>query len=94
MPVVGVALAPGQLEYGERRRHDEMHQRITAWLLEQDCARVPVDARLEPRQCHNPSTPVQLDSVLCRLDAVLPTRLHGPGARTAPGGAGAGRGSG
>lgn len=77
VPVVGVALAPGQPEYGERRRHDEVHQRITTWLLEQDCARVPVNTRLDPRQWRNPSTPGQLDSVLCRLDAVLTTRLHG-----------------
>jgi hypothetical protein len=77
VPVVGVVLAPGQREYGERRRHDEVHQRITTWLLEQDCARVPVDTRLDPRQWRNPSTPGQLDSVLCRLDAVLTTRLHG-----------------
>lgn len=77
VPVVGVALAPGQLEYGERRGHDQVHQRITTWLLEQDCARVPVDTRLDPRQWRNPSMPSQLDSVLCRLDAVLTTRLHG-----------------
>lgn len=77
VPVVGVALAPGQPEYGERRRHDEVHQRIAAWLVGQDCARVPVDTRLDPRHWRNPSTPDQLDSVLCRLDAVLTTRLHG-----------------
>lgn len=77
VPVVGVVLALGQREYGERRRHDEVHQRITTWLLEQDCARVPVDTRLDPRQWRNPSTPGQLDSVLCRLDSVLTTRLHG-----------------
>lgn len=38
---------------------------------------MPVDTRLDPRQWRNPSTPGQLDSVLCRLDAVLTTRLHG-----------------
>jgi exopolysaccharide biosynthesis predicted pyruvyltransferase EpsI len=54
-----------------------VHQRITTWLLKQECARVPVDTRLDPRQWRNPSTPGQLDSVLCRLDAVLTTRLHG-----------------
>lgn len=77
VPVVGVVLAPGQPEYGERRRHDEVHQRIKAWMLEQDCAWVPVDTRLDPRHWRNPSTPGQLDSVLCRLDSVLTTRLHG-----------------
>jgi hypothetical protein len=76
-PVVGVVLAPGQSEYGNRRRHDEVHQRITAWLLSQDCARVPVDTRLDPRHWRQHSTPDQLDSVLCRLDMVLSTRLHG-----------------
>ncbi|MGH3900880.1 MAG: hypothetical protein ACRDTA_22075 [Pseudonocardiaceae bacterium] len=34
VPVVGVVLAPGQREYGQRRRHDEVHQQITAWLVE------------------------------------------------------------
>jgi len=77
VPVVGVVLAPGQREYGQRCRHEEVHQRLTAWLLGQDCARVPVDTRLDPRHWRNPSTPGQLDSVLCRLDAVLTTRLHG-----------------
>lgn len=76
-PVVGVVLAPSQLEYGDRRRQDEVHQRITAWLLRQDCARVPVDTRLDRRHWLNHSTPDQLDSVLCRLDMVLSTRLHG-----------------
>ncbi|MGH3900879.1 MAG: polysaccharide pyruvyl transferase family protein [Pseudonocardiaceae bacterium] len=38
---------------------------------------MPVDTRLDPRHWRNASTPGQLDSVLCRLDAVLTTRLHG-----------------
>jgi hypothetical protein len=39
VPVVGVVLAPGQPEYRERRRHELVHERLAAWLTEQDCAR-------------------------------------------------------
>lgn len=77
VPVVGVILAPGQHEYGQRRRHDLVHERLATWLAEQDCARIPVDTRLDPRSWCHAATPTQLDSLLGRLDAVLTTRLHG-----------------
>jgi hypothetical protein len=77
VPVVGVILAPGQLEYGARRRHDVVHERLGAWLAGQDCARVPLDTRLDSRQWRSCATPDQLDSLLRRLDAVVTTRLHG-----------------
>jgi hypothetical protein len=77
VPVVGVILAPGQPEYGERRRHQAAHQRLEAWLSDQDCARVAVDTRLDPRHWRSCATPDQLDSLLRRLDAVVTTRLHG-----------------
>lgn len=76
-PVIGVVLAPGQPEYGERRRHDQVHQRLADWLTQQDCARIPVDTRLDPRDWRHAATPGQLDALLGRLDAVVSTRLHG-----------------
>ncbi|MFN2494288.1 MAG: polysaccharide pyruvyl transferase family protein [Pseudonocardiaceae bacterium] len=77
VPVIGVVLAPGQPEYGERRRHDTVHQRLATWLAEQDCVRIPIDTRLDPRNWRHAATPDQLDSLFGRLDAVLTTRLHG-----------------
>lgn len=77
VPVVGVVLAPGQREYGPRRRHGAVHRAVTGWLARQDCARVPLDTRLDPtdwRLCH---TPDQFGSLLARLDLVVTTRLHG-----------------
>jgi len=77
VPVVGVVFAPGQPEYGEQRRHDLVHRRIGRWLAGQDCVRVPIDTRLDPRDWRHAATPGQLDSLLRRLDVVLTTRLHG-----------------
>lgn len=77
VPVVGVILAPGQPEYRGRRRHGLVHERLGAWLAGQDCARVTLDTRLDPRPWSSCDTPDQLGSVVRRLDAVLTTRLHG-----------------
>ncbi|MGH3913943.1 MAG: polysaccharide pyruvyl transferase family protein [Pseudonocardiaceae bacterium] len=77
VPVIGVILAPGQREYGQRRRHDMVHERLATWLAERDCTRIPIDTRLDPRDWRHAATPAQLDSLLGRLDAVLTTRLHG-----------------
>ncbi len=77
LPVVGVVLAPGQAEYGARRRHDVVHEALARWLIAQDCARVPVDTRLDTRDWRSAATPAQLDALLARLDAVVTTRLHG-----------------
>jgi hypothetical protein len=77
VPVAGVVLAPGQGEYGTRRRHDEVHERLTAWLAARDCARVTLDTRLDGRDWRSFATPDQLLSVVRRLDVVVTTRLHG-----------------
>lgn len=77
VPVIGVVLAPEQPEYGLRRRHSPVHDRLTAWLAEQDCARIPVDTRLDPRDWRHTAKPDQLDALLRRLDVVVTTRLHG-----------------
>jgi hypothetical protein len=77
VPVAGVVLAPGQGEYGARRRHGEVHARLTSWLRDQDCARLPLDTRLDGREWRSFGTPDQLLSVVGRLDVVVTTRLHG-----------------
>lgn len=77
VPVIGVVLAPGQSEYGQYRRHDAVHEKLAGWLGRQDCARIPIDTRLDATDWRHATTPEQLDSLFRRLDAVLSTRLHG-----------------
>jgi hypothetical protein len=77
MPVTGVILAPGQAEYGERRRHDQVHDALAARLKHKDCAPVPLDTRLDNTEWRNCTTPDQFVAILRRLDLVVSTRLHG-----------------
>jgi hypothetical protein len=77
VPVIGVVFAPGQREYGSRGRHDVVHDAVTRWLTGLDCARVPLDSRLDPTDWRHCGTPDQFTSLLARLDAVVTTRLHG-----------------
>lgn len=77
LPVVGVILAPGQSEYAARRRHDEVADRLTAWLGSRDCARLPLDTRLDTNDWRCSSTPDQFAAIVERLDMVVTTRLHG-----------------
>ncbi|QKG18876.1 Polysaccharide pyruvyl transferase [Actinomadura verrucosospora] len=77
VPVAGVVLAPGQREYGTRRRHDRIQAELTGWLAGRECARLPLDTRLDPRDWRLFSTAAELESALRRLDVVVTTRLHG-----------------
>jgi hypothetical protein len=77
VPVVGVALAHGQGEYGGARRHERVNDAVAAWLRTADCAAVPLDTRLDRADWTLARTPGQYISLLRRLDAVVTTRLHG-----------------
>jgi hypothetical protein len=77
VPVAGVALATGQGEYGERRRHDMVTGRITGWLGSKTCAPVPLETRLDIRDWRLCSTAEAFMSLVARLDIVVTTRLHG-----------------
>ncbi|MBA9006773.1 polysaccharide pyruvyl transferase family protein [Thermomonospora cellulosilytica] len=77
VPVVGVVLAPGQPEYGSRRRHEQVEEELTGWLNARDCARVPIDTRLDPYGWRNAGTAAQVEALIRRLDLVVTTRLHG-----------------
>lgn len=77
VPVTGVVLAHGQREYGERGRHTDVTETIIGWLAGKDCARVPLDTRLDAEDWRLARTPAQLESVVRRLDLVVTTRLHG-----------------
>lgn len=76
-PVVGVILTDGQHEYGPRRRHEQVSERVTHWLAGKDCARLELETRLDTRDWHLSATPAQVESVLARLDLVVTDRLHG-----------------
>jgi hypothetical protein len=77
VPVVGVFLAHPQPEYGERQRHPDVSRRLVTWLGTKDCARLPLDSRLDPRDWRLSATPGELESLVRRLDVVVTTRLHG-----------------
>lgn len=77
VPVVGVVLTHGQGEYGPRRRHKEVADRVTGWLAARDCARLELDTRLDARDWRHCATPGQFLSAAARLDVVVTDRLHG-----------------
>lgn len=77
VPVVGVMLAPPQPEYGLRRRHEEVDRELTGWLNGRDCARVPLDPRLDLYGWRSATTPAQAEAVIRRLDLVVTTRVQG-----------------
>lgn len=77
VPVVGVALAPGQAEYGARGRHGAVHDLLGEWLRDLDAARVPVDTRLDTTDWRHCATPDQFAALVSRLDVLAGTRLHG-----------------
>ncbi|MER7014501.1 polysaccharide pyruvyl transferase family protein [Saccharopolyspora sp. NPDC000359] len=77
IPVVGVALAPDQPEYGSRRAHDAVHPELLAWLNRLDCARLELNTRLALDDWRCCNTAEQFGSLVDRVDVVVTTRLHG-----------------
>ncbi|MEH3156981.1 MAG: polysaccharide pyruvyl transferase family protein [Gordonia paraffinivorans] len=77
VPVVGLCLAPGQAEYGDRRRHDRAHALIVDWLGGIDCAVEHLDTRLDTATPARLRTVDHFDSRMARVDLVVTTRLHG-----------------
>ncbi|QBI55214.1 polysaccharide pyruvyl transferase family protein [Streptomonospora litoralis] len=77
VPVVGVTQAPGQPEYGDRGDHAEVHAELARWLTTKDCARVPLDTRLDTSDPEHCATYTQFDALVRRVDLVVTTRLHG-----------------
>lgn len=77
VPVVGVVRAPGQPEYGQRSAHTEVHRRLGRWLAGRDCARFPLDTRLDAQDWLHCSDTAQFDALVSRTDLVVTTRLHG-----------------
>lgn len=77
VPVIGVALARGQGEYGAARRHERVTEAVGDWLRESRFAVVPVETRLDSGDWMSAARPEQLIGVIRRLDAIVSTRLHG-----------------
>ncbi|MFD6952604.1 polysaccharide pyruvyl transferase [Nocardiopsis sp. TSRI0078] len=77
VPVVGVATAPGQREYRGRSAHAGVHRALERWLVAKDCARVPVDTRLDTADWLHCGEPHQFDALVRRMDLLVTTRLHG-----------------
>ncbi|WP_017572295.1 polysaccharide pyruvyl transferase family protein [Nocardiopsis halotolerans] len=77
VPVVGVITAPGQGEYRDRSAHAEVHRALGRWLVAKNCARVPVDTRLDTDDWLHCAAPHQFDALVRRMDLVVTTRLHG-----------------
>ena len=75
--VTGLVLAPQQHEYGQRRRHDPVHDRLVHWVAGLDCATVELDTRLDTNSWRHCSTPDQFLALISRMDVVVTTRLHG-----------------
>jgi hypothetical protein len=77
VPVIGVAIASGQGEYGVNRKHERVNECMAAWLREADLCAVPLDTRLDRNDWTLAREPAQFISLLRRVDAVVTTRLHG-----------------
>jgi hypothetical protein len=77
VPVTGILLAMGQGEYGMRRRHETVARHLTEWASSKDCARIPLETRLDSRDWRLCSTAGEFMSLVSRLDLVITTRLHG-----------------
>lgn len=75
VPVVGVALAPPQPEYGEGR-HKEAADAVSGLLGSRPAAVVDVDTDLFGTE-GRPRPPAQVESLIARSDVVVTTRLHG-----------------
>ena len=73
-PVVAVAFAPFQEEYGERSRASEVRAAIEAWLADRALPWFEVDMDLyDMNHVRRPAQPV---SLISRADVVVSMRLH------------------
>jgi hypothetical protein len=77
VPVTGIVLALGQGEYGMRRRHETVARHLTEWVGGKDCARIPLETRLDLCDWRLCATAGQFAALVSRLDLVITTRLHG-----------------
>jgi len=82
VPVIGLCAAHPQHEYGDRQRHDVVHDVVLPALVSAPGADgppavVPFDTRLATGEPHVPSTAAQVEALVRRFDVVVSSRLHG-----------------
>lgn len=76
VPVVGSVLVHPQKEYGARGSHSIANAAIERLLARRTVARVAIDTRLD-LNATGLRTPVEVESLLARMDVIVTTRLHG-----------------
>jgi hypothetical protein len=74
VPVVAVAFAPPQAEYGERTAAERVRGRIEEWLASRALPWFELDMDLYATP--HPRRPAQVEALLQRADAVVSMRLH------------------
>lgn len=74
-PVLAVAFAPVQGEYGDRSRADRVRGVIEEWLAARALPWFPIDTDLFDKP--HPRRPAQVETLLRRCDVVVSMRLHG-----------------
>ncbi|MGY2002447.1 polysaccharide pyruvyl transferase family protein [Blastococcus sp. SYSU DS1024] len=74
-PVLAVAFAPPQGEYGDRSRADRVRGVIEEWLAARALPWFPIDTDLFDKP--HPRRPAQVEALLRRADVVVSMRLHG-----------------
>lgn len=75
-PVVGVVRVHPQDEYGARARHKDANAAIDRLLDAKRMAAVQIDTRLDENAV-GLRTPVDVETAVGRMDAIVTTRLHG-----------------
>ncbi|WP_346619871.1 polysaccharide pyruvyl transferase family protein [Blastococcus montanus] len=75
VPVLAVAFAPVQGEYGDRSRADRVRGVVEEWLAARALPWFPIDTDLYDKP--HPRRPAQVEALLRRADVVLSMRLHG-----------------
>lgn len=75
-PLIGVALVHSQGEYGDRQRHDHVHNEIYAYLKSERIAWITLDTLWHENKSGIPDI-AAFENLISRLDAIITTRMHG-----------------
>lgn len=76
VPVVGIVLSHLQKEYRELGLHQAANDALHRLTASREMCLVPIDTRLDING-GGLRTPVEVESLIARMDLVLTTRLHG-----------------
>jgi hypothetical protein len=76
VPVVGIILAHVQKEYGTRSKQLDINKIIDQVISKEELAVVRIDTSLINNQ-YGLRTPLEVESLIAKMDFVITTRLHG-----------------